>query len=112
MTTTNPTAERTCAIEGTAAASALCDEVIADLGDDVRTHGPDCYRWHAGCLALRVRQALAAQGPQALDPEKVADVIHHAFPADSPYRCAHIINAPCVALATALCEAAKRGELT
>lgn len=45
----------------TAAASALCDEVIADLGDDIRTHGPDCYRWHAGCLALRVRQALAPQ---------------------------------------------------
>lgn len=50
--------------------------------------------------------------PQALAPEKVADVIHHAFPADSPYRCTHIINAPCVALATALCEAAKRGELS
>jgi hypothetical protein len=58
--------EPSTAAHSTPAASALCDEVIADLGDNVQTHGPDCYRWHAGCLALRVRQALAPQEPNVL----------------------------------------------
>ena len=36
-------------------------EVIATHADDIGTHYGDCYRWHAGCLALRVRDQLEAE---------------------------------------------------
>lgn len=98
----------------TAAASALCDEVIADLGDNVRTHGPECYRWHAGCLALRVRQALAHErdleeaalisrslSPEALEAKRVAHLA--AQPVLDPEKVAEVERA---AAARALEEAA------
>jgi hypothetical protein len=35
-------------------------EVIATHEGKIGTHYEGCYRWHAGCLALLVRDAMAA----------------------------------------------------
>lgn len=63
--------------------------------------------------------ALALAAPPALDPEKVAKVVHDALPDDNSAgeytdfgRCKHGPDSACVTIARALCEAAERGELS
>ena len=43
------------------AAQATLNEVIATHADDIGTHYGDCYRWHAGCLAVLLRDQLEAE---------------------------------------------------
>ena len=42
----------------TSRALAILDAVIDTHKGDIGTHYDDCYRFHAGCLAVRVRHAL------------------------------------------------------
>lgn len=39
--------------------------VAADASGDrrERTHAPNCYQWHAGCLALAVNRVLEGRKP-------------------------------------------------
>ena len=49
----------------TSRAREILAEVIATHADEIGTHYGDCWKYHAGCLAVRVRDQLdGVEGPE------------------------------------------------